>query len=326
LITLASLHNSRVLAREDHLYGQAIARSEIQPPLFILGHWRSGTTLLHRLLALNKAFGYLNLYQAYFPSSFLTTEARYSKLFNVMLPENRESDAMDVSYGMPVEEERALSALTGYSFRLETAFPRNAARYERYITFREAPAIEQERWKTAFKWLLRKLTLRMGRPLVLKSPANTARIKMLLQMFPEARFVHIHRNPYDVFQSTRHHMKIAGQFDRLQRARPENLTDTVLRRYQTVHASFFEERELIPPGRLYEVSFEDLEKDPLGEVQKIHWALELPLTVSTKERVEAHISSLVSYRKNVYPPLSSSIRDKIKNSWRRCFEEWGYPT
>ena len=56
VITVASLSNAGFAALENLRYGKAVANSTIsQPPLFILGHWRSGTTLLHELLAQDTA-------------------------------------------------------------------------------------------------------------------------------------------------------------------------------------------------------------------------------------------------------------------------------
>ena len=78
--------------------------------------------------------------------------------------------------------------------------PRQAKRYDKYLTFREASLDEIARWQSALKWFVQKLAYSKGnRPLVLKSPAHTGRVRLLLEAFPEARFIHIHRNPYDVF-------------------------------------------------------------------------------------------------------------------------------
>ncbi len=51
--------------------------------------------------------------------------------------------------------------------------------------------------------MLRKLTVRHGseKRLVIKSPVHTARVALLLKLFPDAQFIYIHRNPYEVFQS-----------------------------------------------------------------------------------------------------------------------------
>src|SRR5437764_3242177 len=50
-LTLSSLRNSAWQRREARLYGEAVAKTVVEAPLFVLGHWRTGTTHLHNLLA-----------------------------------------------------------------------------------------------------------------------------------------------------------------------------------------------------------------------------------------------------------------------------------
>jgi hypothetical protein len=50
------------------------------------------------------------------------------------------------------------------------------------------------------------VTLRCGgcKPLLIKSPVHTARVALLLRLFPRARFVYVHRDPLTVFSSAAH--------------------------------------------------------------------------------------------------------------------------
>src|SRR2546422_5967185 len=74
-LTLATLANSLHAWLEEKLYGSKIAKVDIKPPVFILGHWRSGTTHLHYLLARDQRFASPNTYQVSYPRTFLTTES-----------------------------------------------------------------------------------------------------------------------------------------------------------------------------------------------------------------------------------------------------------
>jgi omega-hydroxy-beta-dihydromenaquinone-9 sulfotransferase len=85
---------------------------------------------------------------------------------------------------------------------------------------------------------------------VLKSPGHTCRIKVLLELFPEAKFVHIHRNPYDVFQSTQHMIRTVTPWWALQRPEDSDLEERIIRQYQEVYEVFFEERGLVPEEQL----------------------------------------------------------------------------
>jgi hypothetical protein len=110
---------------------------------------------------------------------------------------------------------------------------------------------ELSQWQAALKILLKKLTLKYDRPLVLKSPPHTCRIRLLLEMFPDARFIHIHRDPYAVFQSSRRTFRLMLDWHGLQRADLEGLDDWVLRQYREMYEVYFEEKKLIPSHRLH---------------------------------------------------------------------------
>jgi omega-hydroxy-beta-dihydromenaquinone-9 sulfotransferase len=155
-------------------------------------------------------------------------------------------------------------------------FPRRQEHYDKYLTFRGASPAEVACWREAFLRFLKKLTWKYRRPVVLKSPPHTCRIRLLLEMFPHARFVHIQRNPYAVFPSSRWTFQVNYELHRVQSTRPDQLDEWVLRQYRTMYEVFFEERKLIPQGKLVEVRFEQLEEDPLGQLRHVYAVLGLP--------------------------------------------------
>ena len=107
---------------------------------------------------------------------------------------------MELNFQVPQEDEFAPCLMSLRSLYLGISFPRREDDYARYLDFRGVPQHEVDEWKSAFTGFLKKLTFKYDRPLVLKSPPHTARIRMLLEMFPDARFVHIHRHPYPSIQ------------------------------------------------------------------------------------------------------------------------------
>jgi hypothetical protein len=203
-------------------------------------------------------------------------------------------------------------------------FPRRREHYERYLTMRGVPAAEVALWKRAFQQFVRKLAWKLQAPLVLKSPPHTCRIKLLLELFPEARFVHIRRNPFDVFPSNRLTFESAFQLHRLQSIRPEEVDEWILRRYAQMYDAYFEERDLIPSGRLHEVRYEDLERDPMREVRAIYEALRLPDFSVVEQPLRQYVDSIAGYRKNSYAELPGALRERIAHEWRRTIDAWGY--
>lgn len=327
-VTFASLLNSWNWHRERQRYGDAIDKVHIdQPPLFILGHWRSGTTLLHYLLAQDKSqFNFANTYQVVNPRTFLTTEDVITRRFASLVPPTRPMDNMKLSFQSPQEDEFAPLLLTLCSPYLGISFPRRFDHYSRYMTFREASSDEIHDWKEAFVWFCKKLSLSNQNALLLKSPAHTGRIRLLLEMFPEARFVHIHRDPYRVFQSQRHFFDTAIWYTYLQKPNIETIDDGILGRYREMYDSFFEDLHLIPEQNYCEVRFDQLEREPVRVVRGIYEKLALPGFNSFQSDLNSYVKSLSGYQKNSFMRLGERDRQRVAESWTRNFQQWGYPT
>ena len=325
LVQTAVSSSNSVAARFERMrFGRRIDATEVRPPLFILGHYRSGTTHLHNLLALDPRFAAPTFFQALNPHTFLTYERCVAPLADRLLIRRRYQDGVALGANVPTEDEVALGTMTGLSPYLGWYFPRGLAHYDRYLTFRGVPDEEVARWGHALTTFLRKVTLGRGRPLVLKSPPHTARIRLLLGLFPDARFVHIHRHPYDVFRSTRHMIRAVQPVFRLQECRTPDDDDRIMSVYTEMYDAYFEQRGLVPEGRLCEVGYEALERDPEGVVGSVYEALNLPGFEALRPRLEDYLGSIAGYRKNRLDDLPEPLRLRIAREWGRSFDEWGY--
>jgi hypothetical protein len=192
------------------------------------------------------------------------------------------------------------------------------------MTFLGVPDGELEECKQALVLFTKKLTWKYRKPLLLKSPPHTCRIKLLLELFPEARFVHIHRNPFTVYQSTRHTLSRVLRHTRLQGGTGYDAEDNILRRYREMYEVFFDERGLIPEGRYCEIGFESLESDPIATMRGIYEAMRLPEFRGAEADLKAYMATISAYRKNSFPDLAPETRGRIAVEWQRCFAEWGY--
>jgi hypothetical protein len=321
---MQAVNNSFWSGLETRRFGRRIESVSVLPPLFILGHWRSGTTWLHEILARDERFGYPNSYQVSFPHTFLTTEKFSARLMAPFLPRRRPMDGMEMRFASPQEDEFAICASTLKSPCVGWVFPRQKQEFARYLTLESLSTEELAEWRDSFLWFLRKVQLRVKRPLVLKPPPHTARIRHLLEWFPEAKFVHIRRDPYRVIQSSLHTYRILHRWHALQRDLLDDQETWTIQQYAAMHRAFFEQKGGIPEGRFYEISFEALEKDPTGEIARLYWALRLPDFGKFEPILRRYLNSIADYKKNRLPETRQEMKLKIRKECRECFERWGY--
>jgi hypothetical protein len=169
------------------------------------------------------------------------------------------------------------------------------------------------------------VTYKYGKRLVLKSPTHTARIRMLLQLFPDAKFVHIHRHPFAVYRSTKHLQLNSRQYFSMQ-GRDYDDHERILAMYGKMYDAYFAEKELIPAGNLAEVAYDELDADPIGRMGRIYEELDLPDFSEARPAVERYIASLGTYEKGKHAQLSDAVRRDIVARWGQTFDEWNYST
>ena len=162
-----------------------------------------------------------------------------------------------------------------------------------------------------------------GKRLVLKTPPNTGRVGALLEMFPEARFVNIVRNPYPVYQSMRNMYRKTLPGAVLQEIDWDAIDAWILHAYQVQMRKYLEQRELIPEGHLIEIRYEDLEAHPMEILEQIYTTLELGDFDGQKDRLSTYLSSLGGYEKNSFefPP---DIIETVNENWGFAFDAFGY--
>lgn len=324
-ITGSSMVNSILARNEKRLFEIEIQKAEIFPPLIILGVWRSGTTFLHNLLSFDERFGYANFYQVRHPFTFLTTEPAGDKIPLRLMGGRRIQDNVEYSWKTPDEDEIGICVLSLRSPILSYIFPRRTEFYYRYDTFEDISEGDILLWKKGMQEFLKKLTVKYHRPLILKSPNHTSRIKFLVEMFPQAKYILIHRDPYAVFQSTKHTSQLVAPLWRLQKHTDIDIDETILQRNQKIFEAFFRDRGLIPAHQYCEVGFSELEMDPISQIRRIYENLELGEFNKVEPQLRIFVSVMQGYRKNAHPSIPENIRLRIRREWRCWFEEWNYP-
>lgn len=309
---------------EQMIFKKKIRETKIEKdPIFIIGHWRSGTTHLHKMLALDKQFGYISLTETSFPHLFLGNSKLLHALMRPITPKKRVTDKVPMFPEMPHEHEFALLFLSLYSPLLAISFSARYEHYSRYITFEGVPQKEIDVWKKWFLYLAKKLTYKeKGKQLVLKNPLDTCRIKLILDLFPNAKFVHLVRNPYDLYYSTIKLHKHNTEIYAMQK-QTYNLEKIILNNYNKMYEKYYEEVELIPKGNLVEIRFENLRDNPLKQLEKIYATLNLGDFENAKQQVLPYLLSVANYKPSRYI-ITKKDKQRIDSHWHETLVKWGY--
>jgi hypothetical protein len=292
-------------------------------PIFIVGHWRSGTTHLSNLLT-RSDFGFISPIAAGLPHEFLTLGRWLRPLLAFMLPNTRYVDQVEVRLDSPQEDEIPLSAMNPISFYHGIYFPRRFERHFRRSMYLEGcTAAEIEAWQHALGRFLEKNWLEQGRRLVIKNPTYTGRMPLLRKLYPEARFIHIHRNPHEVFRSTRHFYRTLLERFALQPFDHLDLDRFVLEGYQRLMDRVEHDQHALPANRFVELRFEDLETRPLAEIRRIYDVLELGDATAIEPCIRAHLEQVAGFQKNAFS-TSPEDRALVERHWRPFLDRLGY--
>lgn len=325
-VTLASLLNSFAGVFEGLMFGHRIRRAKLkEPPLFVLGHWRSGTTLLHELLMLDPHNTCPNTYQCMAPHHFLWTESFLPAMIRWMLPSKRPMDSMSAGWDRPQEDEFALVNLGQPSPYFVWAFPNHGPVADEYLDLRSLSASDREAWKRTWHEFVQRLALLGDRRIVLKSPTHTARIRTILEVFPDAKFIHIVRDPLVLFPSTVRLWKTLSEVQGFQIPREDaewiegHVLDTFVRMYEC----FEQDRELVPPDRLIDVRYEDLVADPVGQMRDVYRQLDLGDFAEVEPAIAEYAAKSRDYKTNKYT-LPPEVADRVRRRWAPYFQRYGY--
>lgn len=293
-------------------------------PIFILGHWRSGTTHLYNVLAKGD-FGVVSPLAAGMPWDVLGLVRLIRPLLERSLPEHRYIDAIPVNPDSPQEDEVAIANMSLLSFYHAIYFPDHFDRnFARGVFLDGCSEGEICAWERLFTHLVGKLWLDQGRRrLLIKNPVYTARIAHLRRIYPQVRFIHVHRNPFEVFVSMRNFFtKLFEQFA-LQPHEQVDVDAVILRTYTRMMRLYLAESADLPAGTLVELSYADLVQSPLSALRRIYDTLDLPGFERTRPRFEDYLASVRSYRTNRYD-YPDDVLTKVETHWAPFLDHWGY--
>jgi len=331
-----SFMNSLLNALQRVTHGRRIARVDLVPPLFIVGHWRSGTTFLHELLARDPALSAPSTYECICPGHFHISAGLFGRL-DYLIPSTRPMDDMTLNWRTPQEDEFALLNMGLPSPYEELAFPNRRRRAAPFLRLDEFSPRDRARWRATLVTFVKSVTLyRVKRSkgvvprLVLKSPPHTARLAALSEIFPQAKFIHIVRDPAEVFPSSVRTWMSLFEVQGCQNPRAEalpngapSIDDYVLSTFNELYRDFAKARDALPADRFCELRYEDLVADPLAELERVYDRLQLGGFEAARPHFAAHLSAVRDYRPS-RQQVAPDVHSEVRRRWAPFFETYGY--
>ncbi len=292
-----------------------------EDPVFIIGHWRTGSTFLHQLMSLDDNLVTPNVFQVSAVDSFLISEKYYKPIMTKLMQPTRPMDNVKLGFYEPQEDEYALVKLNTGSPLEKMLFPRD----NRYFLmgYRDFYPEEVDKWKFYFNHFCRKLSFIDGKRVLLKNPFHSMRLPLLREMFPNAKFIHIHRHPYAVVPSTIHMWHIVGNENKLKNRSSKYTVEEVSEVMKRLLDYIQEHLKKIPEANKVEVSFDELETDPSGTVKKIYDKLKLAPASGFEKKLSEKIDQTKSHKKNKYT-ITEQEKEVIKKTLGKHFIYYHY--
>ncbi len=314
-LTQSALWSSLFSWIEYLRYTKALKNTAIPDnPIFIIGHWRTGSTLLHQLMSLDPQMTAPTLFQVAVPDSFLVSYPYYRPLFKRIISEHRPMDQVKMGMDEPQEDEYAIYRITSYSPLENLVFSNSGSYFLNHGTPFLPSGDSLEKWKNEVKTFYKKLHFKSKKRIVSKNPFNSFRINILMEMFPMAKFIHIVRHPDDVVPSTIYMWDIVQRQNRLNI--PINTPDfkEVVGVMDALLTAIENDCGQISTGSYIELRFEDLEQNPVNVMKKCYNSLHLPFTQEFEEKIDSFLRKTADYQKNKFSlnlQEKTYIREKL---------------
>ncbi|MGB7324991.1 MAG: sulfotransferase [Rubripirellula sp.] len=324
-VTLATPFNTVMAGLQWLIFRGKLANAEMHgPPVFIVGHWRSGTTLLHELMVRDERLSSPSTFQCFAPHHFLISQWFFQRFAGWLLPGKRPMDNMAAGWDRPQEDEFALLTLGLPSPYRRIAFPNEGPTDMDYLDFEGVPDADVKKWLASLRHFLLRVSTSTGRPLIIKSPTHTGRVAQLAREFPDAKFIHITRDPRALFPSTVRLWKGLDDVQALQHPSEDELPQYVIACFRRMYASFHRDRDAIPAGRLIDIRYEDLIADPTKTLENIYQTLHLSDFDAVRPDIENWVETEHrGYQTNQHQ-LDSEIETLIRQDWAEYFDRYGY--
>ena len=143
------------------------------------------------------------------------------------------------------------------------------------------------------------------------------------EIWPDAKFIHVYRNPYRVFASTRTFYARLLQEFALQRFERAGIDELILEVYPRMMGRLLEDAAALPEAAYAEIRFESFVRNPLGELSRVYQSLGLDGFDAARPRFEAYLREVHDYRAPPHP-LPTALAWEVRQRWAPFIQRWGY--
>jgi omega-hydroxy-beta-dihydromenaquinone-9 sulfotransferase len=324
LIGMITPFNSVMGAVQRVRHGRKIDATEIhEPPVFIIGHWRSGTTYLHELMHLDERFVSPTTYQCFAPHHCLLTEWMMNTLGGWLIPKQRPMDNMAAGWDRPQEDEFALLTLGAPTPYVRMAFPNDPPPYFEFLDMEGCSSQDLAKFEAAMMHFVKLLTFAAEKRVLLKSPPHTGRVEILSKLFPGAKFIHIVRHPFALFPSTMRLWQSLDEVQGLQMPNGRGLDEYVFNCLLRMYRGFEDQRQRLDASTIYDVRYEDLVADPVQEIAEMYEQLDLGPFAPVRAKIAEFVAAQKDYKPNKHR-MDDALKARIRERWASYFERYGY--
>ncbi len=294
-----------------------------EDPVFIIGHWRTGTTYLHQLMNLDPANTAPTLFQVAVPQCYIIAYPLYKPILGAAIGKRRPMDKVRLGMNEPQEDEYAIFRLTGHSPLEKLVFPVSKSYFltNEKNFFPLGP--DTVKWKKQIFSFYRKLSYYTGKVIVSKNPFNSMRIPLLAEMFPKARFICIVRNPIDVVPSSIHMWTIVQHQNALSNLEHKPSVREIVTFYKDMIAKMDQDLASIPENRKTLIRYEDLERNPLDCLRQVYSSLSMTFTDQFEDAIIAFLKETGSFEKNIFN-LTDEEKSFICYELKEHMKVYGY--
>ena len=294
-------------------------------PIFIIGHWRSGTTYLHNLLTQDPQYSFPTTLQTVIPAIFIKYGEFFRPIVESSLPATRPEDNVPLGADLPQEEEYALGNLSPFSFYNGWCFPKKMKKYCDYVDFKDASKQTIDEFKDIYMLYLKKVSFyHKHKQLVLKNPSNTGRVDVLLDLFPNAKFIYIYRNPYHVYLSMKRNIEKEMTLYAVQNPPPWGIFETSMADlYLRMFHKYQHQKTRIPEDNLIEVKYEEFVDTPIKEMEKVYSNLQISDFKGKKQLFQQFVDAQTNIKSRKYS-IDKQMQSRIYSLLHEAIDFWEY--